>query len=254
MIYLLLGAACACLGAANAIGASTLLRPLLDAISPLDAASVSMLCTAAALGAALVGAFFALSRPLTLHQDELLLLAIGAALGGVLGDLVGARFFAMLPPRGSLLLQNALLFTLLALPAVYFSGLNRAIAPLSITRMAALPVAALLGITASFLSFGAVPLTLMVYHLLFDASEEESGLASLAVTLCAMAGKLVCALIRLKLNIPHADVLLWLLPGALLGALAAMVPGVQRSIPLGAQPLLKLALFASLINIAAAFA
>ena len=254
MIYLLLGAVCTCLGAANALGATTLLRPLLDAISPLDAASISLMCTTATLGAALVGAFFALSRPVALQQDELLLLAIGAALGGVLGDLIGARFFALLPPRGSLLLQNALLFTLLALPAVYFSGLERTISPLSITRMAALPVSALLGITASFLSFGAVPLTLMVYRLIFDATEEEAGLAALAIALCAMAGKLICALIRLKLNLPHADILLWLLPGALLGTLAAMVPGVQRSLPLDGNMLLKLALFTALINMVSAFA
>ena len=135
MIYLLLGGACAVLGAGNGMGAATLLRPLLDAISPLDSASISLLCTAAALGAALVSAFFALSQPIALHQDELLFLSIGALLGGVLGDLIGARFFAMLPPRGSLLLQNALLFPLLALPAVYFSGLYRTVAPLSITRM-----------------------------------------------------------------------------------------------------------------------
>ena len=99
MIYLLLGGICTVLGAGNAVGAATLLRPLLDAVSPLDSASVSLLCTAAALGAALIAAFFALSQPIPLHQDELLFLSIGALLGGVLGDLIGARFFIALPER-----------------------------------------------------------------------------------------------------------------------------------------------------------
>ena len=254
MIYLLLGGVCAVLGVSNGLGATTLLRPLLDAVSPLDAASISLLCTAAALGAALVCAFFALSQPLILHQDELLLLAVGALLGGVLGDLIGARFFAMLPQRGVLLLQNALLFTLLALPAVYFSGLDRSLPRLSLTRLAALPASLLVGMAASFLSFGAAPLSLMAYRLLFDATDEEAGLAALAIALCAMAGKLICMLIRLKLSIPNADVLLWLLPGALLGTLAAMVPGVQRSIPLSSRSLLKFSLFAAVINAASALA
>ena len=70
MIYLLLGGICAVLGAGNGLGAATLLRPLLDAVSPLDPASVSLLCTAASLGAALVCAFFALSQPIALHQAE----------------------------------------------------------------------------------------------------------------------------------------------------------------------------------------
>jgi len=254
MIYALLGGLCACLGLAGGMGASTLLRPLLDAISPLDPASVSILCTAGTLGAALVGAFFALSRPLALHQDELLFLAIGAVLGGALGDLISARFFAMLPVRGALLLQNALVFTLLALPSVYFFRLERTIAPLSITRMASMPAALLLGIIASFLSFGAVPLSLMVYRLLFDASDEECALAALDIALCAMGGKMIVLLIRQRFYLPHTDVLLWLLPGALLGGFAAMIPGIQRDLKGVSKPLLALSLYTALINICAAFA
>lgn len=254
MIYALLCAVCVCLGMTSGTGASTLLRPLLDAVSPLEPAAISFLCTAGTLGAALVGAFFALSQPLSLHQDELLLLAIGALLGGALGDWIGARFYALLPARGVLFLQNALLFTILALSAVYFSQLIKTIAPLAITRMASLPVSMLLGIIASFLSFGAVPLTLMVYHLLFDADDNERTIAALTVALCAMAGKLIVQLIRLRLGIPRADLLLWLLPGALLGALIAMIPGAQRALRSMGTSLLRFSLFCCAINMAAALA
>ena len=254
MIYALLSALCACLGLSSGMGASTLLRPLLDTVSPLEPATVAILCTAGTLCAALVSAFFALSRPIALHQDELLFLAIGSALGGVLGDLISARFFAMLPVRGALLLQNALLFTLLALPAVYFFRLERIIPPFSLTRLASMPAALLLGLASSFLSFGAVPLTLMVYRLLFDASDDECSIAALSIALCAMGAKLIVLLIRLRLNLPGADVLLWLLPGALLGVLAGMIPGVQRSLNHLNKPLLALSLYTALINICAAFA
>lgn len=254
MIYALLSGVCVCLGLGSGMGAATLLRPLLDAVSPLEPSTIAILCTAATLGAALMCAFFALNQPIALHQDELLFLAIGALLGGVLGELISARFFAMLPTRGALLLQNALLFTMLAIPVLYFSHLIRTIPALSLTRMAALPLALLLGIIASFLSFGAVPLTLMAYHAFFDADEEEASIAALAIALCAMAGKLIVLLIRLKLSIPHADILVWLLPGSLLGALAALVPGVQRSLRSVGQPLLKLALFTCVINMLSAFA
>lgn len=254
MIYALLGGICTCLSMASGMGAATLLRPLLDAVSPLEPASVSILCTAAALGAALVGAFFALSRPIALSQDELLFWAIGALAGGALGDLISSRFYAMLPVRGALLLQNALLLTLLALPMLYFSRLTHTTARLSITRMVSLPAALLLGMAASFLSFGAVPLTMMAYHMLFDATQEEAGTAALTVALCAMAGKLIVLLIRLRLNIPDAHVLIWLLPGTLLGAFAAMVPGVQRILRHTGDTLLRLTLFTALINIISAFA
>jgi len=61
-------------------------------------------------------------------------------------------------------------------------------------------------------------------------------------------------LIRLRLNLPRADVLLWLLPGAVLGALTAMIPGIQRSFRIPGQMLIRFALFACGINMAAAFA
>ena len=124
MIYLLLSAISAYLGLSVGLGESTLLRPLLDAVSPLPVQSVAMLCTVATLAATLVSAFFALSQPIPLAQEELILLAAGGALGGALGDLISARFMAMLPQSGVVLLQNALLFTLIALPAVYFGMLS----------------------------------------------------------------------------------------------------------------------------------
>ena len=105
MIYLLLSAASAFFGLAVGLGPTTLLRPMLDAVSPLSPASVAMICTMATLCAALISAFFALGRPLALQQDELILLAVGAAIGGVLGDLASARFVAVLSRSSAVLLK-----------------------------------------------------------------------------------------------------------------------------------------------------
>lgn len=252
MIYLLLGGASAFFGLIVGLGPTTLLRPLLDAISPLPPASIAMLCTMATLCAALISAFFALGQPLSLHQDELLLLAFGALLGGILGDLAGARFIAVADRTLVLLLQNALLFTIIALPTVYFNALSRTLRPLALTRLAAFPVAFAVGILASFLAFGAEPLTLLLYFLLFDAENEEASLAALTISLFAMAGKLVTLLIRQRMALPNADALLWLLPGAIAGALLAMTPSLSRGTQRGADILLKLSLFTTLLNIAAA--
>jgi len=213
-----------------------------------------MLCTMATLGAALVSAFFALSQPLPLHQDELIFLAAGAALGGVLGDLAASRFIAMIGAQAVILLQNGLLFTLVALPAVYFHTLSHTLRPLGITRMASLPAALVIGLLASFLAFGAEPLTLMVYFLLFDAENAESSAAALTISLFSMTGKLITLLIRQRMFLPDADALLWLLPGALGGALLAMVPRLKHHTNQSGDMLLRFSLFTSLINIASSIA
>ncbi len=252
MIYLILSGISAFFGLTAGLGTTTLLRPLLDAVSPLEPASVAMLCTMATLGAALVTAFFALGRPLPLHPDELMLLAIGASLGGVLGDLASARFFSSLTRSSAMLLQNALLFTIIALPSVYFGQLSHMLPPLRANRLFSLPTAFAVGLLGSFLSFGAAPLTLMLYAFLFAADEEESTIAALTVSLFAMTGKLIVLLIRQRFRLPDADALLWLLPGAVGGSLLAMLPALQgRQAGVG-NALLRLSLFTSLLNIAAA--
>ena len=252
MIYLILSAVSAFFGLSSGIGATTLLRPMLDAVSPLSQTSIALLCTMATLCAALVSAFFALSQPLPLHQDELILLAAGAAIGGVLGDLISSRFLSVLARPSAVFLQNALLFALIALPAVYFQTLSRTLQPLSVTRLASLPVALVVGLFASFLSFSAELLTLTAYFLLFDAEDDESSIAALTITLFSMAGKLVTILIRLRLQLPDADVLLWLLPGAIIGALFSMISVFQSHTLQRNQNMLRLSLFTTLLNMASA--
>ena len=202
--------------------------------------------------AALVAAFFALNHALPLHPDELLLLAVGAALGGVLGDLASARFFAMITRESAMLLQNALLFTLIALPSLYFGPLSRTVAPMRLSRLLSFAVALLVGLLGSFLAFGAEPLTLTLYFLLFGADGDEGAFAALTVSLFAMVGKLLVLLIRQRLVLPDADVMLWLLPGAVIGALLALWPVVRRGRSNLSALLLRLSLFTSLLNIAAA--
>ena len=182
----------------------------------------------------------------------LLLLAIGASLGGVLGDLASARFFAMITRESAMLLQNALLFTLIALPSLYFGPLSRTVAPMRLSRLLSFAVALLVGLLGSFLAFGAEPLTLTLYFLLFGADGDEGAFAALTVSLFAMVGKLLVLLIRQRLVLPDADVMLWLLPGAVIGALLALWPAVRRGRSNLSALLLRLSLFTSLLNIAAA--
>lgn len=254
MIYLLLGGTSTYLSTAAGLGAIVLLRPLLDAIAPLTPASIALLCTMAALGAALVSAFFALSKPLPLDRDELILLACAGLLGGVLGDLISSRFMAMLPRGGVILLQNALLFSLLALAAVYFNTLSRSVRPIMLTRLACVPAAFIISIFASFLAFGAEPVSIAAYYFFFDADDEEAAGAALTIALAAMGGKLLTMLIRLRFAVADAHILLWLLPGVLAGsALAALFPAGHKGDRLS-QTILRASLFSCAICMAASLA
>lgn len=250
MIYLIASGLSAFFGLASSLGATTLLRPLLDAITPLPPTSVSAICTLATLCAALIAAFFALGEPVVLHPDELLMLAVGALTGGVLGELAAWRFSAVLLEEQAVLLQNALLFTLIALPSVYFSSLATTIRPLALSRYLSWPIGFIVGLLGSFLAFGAEPLTLSLYFFLFDAENDEAAEAALTCALCAMLGKLITLLVRTRFLLPHADILLFVIPGALIGGLCAMMPRLQRRGETRGSIFLGLSLFTSLLNMA----
>ena len=80
-----------------------------------------------------------------------------------------------------MLLQNALLFTLIALPSLYFGPLSRTVAPMRLSRLLSFAVALLVGCSARSLAFGAEPLTLTLYFLLFGADGDEGAFAALTV-------------------------------------------------------------------------
>lgn len=88
---------------------------------------------------------------------------------------------------------------------------------MNLSRLLSFPVALLVGLLGSFLSFGAEPLALTLYFLLFEADGNEGAFAALTISLFAMVGKLIVLLIRERLVLPDAGVLLWLLPGAVIG-------------------------------------
>lgn len=251
MTYLLCGALCTFLGLSNGLGGAVLLRPVLDVISPLPAASVASICALSALCASLVSAFFALNRRLPLHPDDLLILSVGAALGGILGDLAASRFYAQISENSIVFLQNALLLTITMLAYHYFHSLAKNMRPFSFDRILLFPAAITCGLTGSFLAFGAVPLSLMVFYLFFDAKDEEASFAALTISVCAMSGKVLVMLIRQRFFLPHASVLLWLLPGTIIGAILALFMHNFR-ISTSTQKLLKHCMFASLLNIASA--
>ena len=252
MIYLLASGLSTFYGIASGLGAVTLLRPLLDTVSPLPVASIAALCTMASLCASLVSAFFALSQPIPLPQDDLLMIAVSAALGGILGDLAASRFVNVLMPAHAAQLQSALLLLLLLLPLLYFSRLSHALRPLSLPRTMLFPASLVIALLGSFLAFGAEPLSLMLFFLLFDADSDEASFAALEIALFSMAGKLIAILIRERFALPDAQTLLWLLPGALLGALAAMLPRIARLPQQSGASFLRLSAFTSLLNVAAA--
>ena len=57
-----------------------------------------------------------------------------------------------------------------------------------LSRLLSFAVALLVGLLGSFLAFGAEPLTLTLYFLLFGADGDEGAFAALTVSLIAMVG------------------------------------------------------------------
>lgn len=135
---------------------------------------------------------------------------------------------------------------------MYFGQLSHTLPPLRANRLFSLPTAFAVGLLGSFLSFGAAPLTLMLYTFLFAADEEESTIGRTDRFAVCDGGQIDCFI-----DSPAVSA-----SGCGRAALAARrrgrrfaagdAPALQgRQASMGSA-LLRLSLFTSLLNIAAA--
>ena len=86
----------------------------------------------------------------------------------------------------------------------------------------------------------------------FDVLQTSAEVRAVSVRFSAQRRRRDIQQRRERLVLPDAGVLLWLLPGAVIGALLALWPAIQRRRNNLSVILLRLSLFTSLLNIAAA--
>ena len=192
LIFLVCFFACI-IGAICGIGGGVIIKPVLDAVSGMDPASINFLsgCTVLAMTAYSVGRS-RLGKDSRLELRVGVPLALGAAAGGILGKLL----FQMLlsgsedPDRVGAI-QTLCLLLLTAATLLYTLEKRRIKTQLIKNRGVCLLIGLLLGLLSSFLGIGGGPINLVVLFYFFSMDAKTAAENSLYIILFSQIASLL---------------------------------------------------------------
>ena len=198
------------IGAISGIGGGVLIKPVMDALVNYPVATISFLSGNTVLAMTAVSL-------LRSHKDSIKVdkvvgtpLALGGAVGGILGKLIFSAIKQAYQNDALLSLIQNILMVLLTL-TVFIYILNKTkIKTLSVrNKSLALLAGLFLGLFSSFLGIGGGPINIMFLSYLFSMDSKHAALNSLYVIFCSQVANLIATIAQG--SIPRFNVLLLVL-------------------------------------------
>lgn len=182
-------------GGISGVGGGVIIKPFLDAVSDMGVAAVSFLsgCTVLAMTAASM--IRSRGGSVKVEPRRGTLLAVGAAVGGILGK----EIFEIVRSAGGVtvdIAQQSLMILLTVGVFVYTLQRDR-FATYSVERAAAcVGIGLALGLLSAFLGIGGGPINLAVLSICFSMDSKTAALNSLYIILFAQAASFLNTLVR----------------------------------------------------------
>ena len=203
-------------GGISGIGGGVIIKPVLDAVSDMPVETISFLSGCTVLAMSISSMISGRNDSVKVEIRRGSALAVGAALGGILGKAL-FRTIAAAGGQTIVILQQSMMVLLTLLVLVYSLYRNR----ISTKNVRSIPgctgVGLLLGILSSFLGIGGGPINLMVLYYFFSMDTKTASLNSLYVILFSQTASFLNTL--LTGSIPSFDltVLLVMVASGILG-------------------------------------
>ncbi|MCL2391812.1 MAG: sulfite exporter TauE/SafE family protein [Oscillospiraceae bacterium] len=217
IIYFLIAIVSTTAGAIAGIGGGIIMRPVLDILGDFDVQSISMLSSLTVLVMSFVSAGKQLMMKTVIDFKIVLPLAIGAALGGTLGQhLLTMIVNALEMGQTVTVIQNALLLIMAISVFVYM----RRRASIESKNLSGKPLIVLtglvLGVLAAFLGIGGGPINIAVVIFLFSFNIKTAMVCSIVVILFSQSANAIYA----SLTVGFGAFNLQMLPPMMIGAVA----------------------------------
>lgn len=197
LIYLLVSFCASAIGGICGIGGGIIIKPTLDLMGLADVATVSFLssCTVLSMSAYNVGKSFA-DRSAVIDTRSATPLAIGAALGGILGNKLFFLLKTSLGNQSAAGIAQALCLLALTLGTLIYTINKKRIQTRSTDSAAASAgIGAALGVLSSFLGIGGGPFNLVVLHYFFSMETKKAVSNSLYIILFSQIANVAAAII-----------------------------------------------------------
>lgn len=192
------------LGAISGIGGGVIIKPVFDATVDLSVSQISFLSGCSVLAMSIVSLLSSRSGDAIIDKKRTTPLAIGSALGGVLGKLLFDIIKNCAGNDGIVGSAQSAIMILLTLSVLLYVLNKKRISTLSVNSLfVSLTIGLILGILSSFLGIGGGPINLVVLYFFFSMNTKTAALNSLYMIFFAQTASLIFTVISNSL--PQTD-------------------------------------------------
>ncbi len=204
------------IGGISGVGGGVIIKPVMDAVSGLPVATISFLSGCTVLAMTITSMVRSIGGEVKVEPRRGTLLAIGAAVGGI----VGKQLFDLVKDAGGSAVSVAqqVLMILLTLGVLAYTLNRPRIRTLNVKNGVACVVIGLaLGVLSSFLGIGGGPINLAVLYYFFSMDSKTAALNSLYVILFSQGASFLNTLIGQTVPEFEWPVLIVMMVGGVVG-------------------------------------
>jgi uncharacterized membrane protein YfcA len=224
MIYFLAFVICflaSIVGAICGIGGGVIIKPVLDAVGMMDVSSISFLsgCTVLAMSTYSV-VKSKMSRESKIETKTGLPLAIGAAVGGIIGKVIFQFLISISKEQDKVGAIQAICLIIITVGTLLYTVYKNHIKTYHLTNIiVCLTIGVILGILSSFLGIGGGPINLVVLFFFFSMSTKIAAENSLYIIFFSQITSILQSLITG--NVPEfaIEVLVLMVVGGICGGI-----------------------------------
>lgn len=221
LIFFIVSFGASIIGAICGIGGGVLIKPLLDACGVLSVAAISFLSGCTVLSMSCYS--FVKSR---LSKESLVdmktgtPLAIGAAVGGLLGKVLFQYLTDIFPDKDKVGAIQAVCLLIITLGTMLYTIKKDRIHTHHVTNLlACVLIGLVLGVSSSFLGIGGGPINLVVLYFFFSMETKTAAQNSLYIILFSQAASLINSIVTSTVPAVSISLLVLMVIGGITGGI-----------------------------------
>lgn len=206
------------LGSLSGLGGGVIIKPVLDAALTLPSSQISFMSSCTVLAMAVASYLKTRNNDLGVNKNTLLKLALGAACGGVIGNMVFKLISKNAPnPDFITVVQNLLLTILILLIFVYLKNKAKIVTK-DITNPAVIvSIGFSLGVCSAFLGIGGGPINLVAMYYFFSMKTKMAAYCSIFVILLSQSFNLGYSVLTRTVPEVNPTMLICMIAGGIAG-------------------------------------
>lgn len=208
-------------GAICGIGGGVIIKPLLDAFGIYDVTTISFLSGCTVLSMTTYSVIQSKrSGKAAVENSTILPLAIGAAIGGLIGKAVFSYIKSLSADPERVGLVQAVCLLIVTIATLVYTLAKKHIATLQVKgALIKCVIGCLLGVMSSFLGIGGGPINLVVLFFFFSMSTKAAAENSLYIIFFSQVASLISTIVTASVPVFELMILLLMVSGGILGGI-----------------------------------